>query len=161
MHFSHSHHGHHRLPSDLVFPSSAGLGPVLFWRHIALGPPLPPARGRVSLLVRAFSPTVAAVKENLRAQEWAIGLLGRLLAAPNYPASSPPPPISNIFAADADTAVPAAAPPPSLPPRTPTMPAPYQLRETAGETALPTTPAIIAPPSASCNLARNVYVVDK
>ena len=48
---------------------------MLFRRHIALGPPLPPTRGRVSLLVRAFLSTVAAVKENLRAPEWALGFL--------------------------------------------------------------------------------------
>ena len=83
---------------------------MLFWWHIALGPPLPPTQGRASLLVRAFLSTVAAVKENLRAPEWA--LLGRRLAAPNYPASSPPPPKSNISAAEADTPAPAAAPPP-------------------------------------------------
>ena len=63
-------------------------------------------------MVPAFLSTVATMKENLRAPEWALGLLGRLLAVPKYPAPTQPPPISNISAADADTPAPAAAPPP-------------------------------------------------
>ena len=133
MYFSHSHHDHHRFPSDTVFSQFCRprAGSFLAAHCIGAAPPSHAGQGEppgTRLLADSGSGNKKSEGPGVGPwPSWAS------VGGEKLPSLIPAAAKMQHLPADADTPAPAAAPPPSLAPRTPTIPAPYQLRQQQGK----------------------------